>query len=339
MLTLFRNVLKRNDIEQLTTRLGFLQLASIHHSRSQPNYQTDTNTTTTDENLLPVERLRREALKIEAPASLRPRCRWSKEEDAKLFKLVEQYGKRWTMISQEFIDRSPSNVVNRYNLLTSHDTRGPWTKPELNKLRELGRGRTFEEVDDWDAIQQQLVRLRPMFMIKQTYKHSLDPRLKHGRWSEEETVRLEQLVEHYGEDKMELVAQLMGSRTKRQCLERWRWQMSDIRKGRFSEHENRLIADAVQRYGENFAVICKVTGINRTPRHVSQHYQNVLAPGVDRSPWTEQEEIKLYEVCVANDRNMKKTKEALKTNRSVRDLWNHFLSQERKIIKNQNKTK
>ncbi|KAI7906182.1 uncharacterized protein BX663DRAFT_411021, partial [Cokeromyces recurvatus] len=240
---------------------------------------------------------RMNALRIEQSENLRPRCRWSKDEDSKLLSLVSELGKRWTTISKEFVDRSPSNVANRYFLLTKCEERGPWSSEEIERLRELGRGRTYEEIDDWDEICKKLLRPRPYSLVKMTYKHSLDPRIKHGRWTEEESDRLERLVMRYGEDQMKLVAQLMGTRTKRQCLERWRWQMVNIKKGHFSEQEDKLILNAVKRYGENFAVICKVTGIQRTPRHVSQHYQNFLAPGLDRSPWTPEEEELVHKVC------------------------------------------
>ncbi|RCH78075.1 hypothetical protein CU098_006650, partial [Rhizopus stolonifer] len=156
------------------------------------------------------------------------------------------------------------------------------------------------------------------------YKYSLDPTIKHGRWTEEENKKLVELVMMYGEDRMDKVAEGMGTRSRRQCLERWRWQMPDVKKGHFSPEEDALILEAVKIYGTNFAVIQKVTGIPRKPRHISQHYQNKLDPSIDRSPWTPEEEAKLYQVCMENGRNMVKTKQMLDSKRSIRDMWNHF---------------
>ncbi|GAN01816.1 hypothetical protein MAM1_0012d01251 [Mucor ambiguus] len=266
-----------------TTRTVKEEKIDIHHQHEQQEIPAPPV-------LSPIEMLRERAWKVEQEASLRSRCNWTKEEDQKLLDLIATHGKRWTMLSGYFIDRSPSNVMNRYRLLMDASTRGPWTKEELKALEEAGQGKAFHEIQDWKAIQSQLPRQRPTFMIKQTYKHTVDPYIKHGKWSEEETEKLTSLIHRYGEKNMQQVSLMMGSRTARQCLERWRWQMTNEKKGRFSKEEGDRIVDAVAKYGENFAVVAKVTGISRTPRHISQHYHNVLAPDIDRSEWTLEEE-------------------------------------------------
>ncbi|KAK4518713.1 uncharacterized protein ATC70_008935 [Mucor velutinosus] len=282
----------------------------------------------------PIELLREKAWKIERQAALRSRCNWTKEEDQKLLDLIAAHGKRWTMLSSHFVDRSPSNVMNRYRLLMDSSTRGPWAKEELKALEKAGQGKAFHEIQDWKAIQSQLPRQRPTYMIKQTYKHSIDPNIKHGKWSEEEIEKLTSLIHRYGEKNMQQVALMMGSRTARQCLERWRWQMTNEKKGRFSKEEGDQILDAVSKYGENFAVVAKVTGISRTPRHISQHYHNVLAPDIDKSEWTLDEEEKVYKACMKHGRDMIKAKEDLGSKRSKRDMWNHFNRYERLYVKN-----
>jgi hypothetical protein len=315
----------RGDISTLCSRLSLLQLnlASFHTTVQLKDKELDVKSVKSNR-LLPVEVLRQNALKISNEASLRSRCPWTEEEDEKLMRLIKTMGKSWTAISNEFVNRSPSVVMNRYALLTDGYVRGPWQKEELEALKNAGKGRIFQDILDWHEIQSQLPRRRPIFMIRQTYKHTLDPRIKHGRWTKEESEKLKHCMAMYGDQGMERVAEFMGSRTPRQCLERWRWQMSDVKKGRFSAEEDALIKEAVKKYGENFAVICKVTGIQRTPRHLSQHYHTFLAPNLDKSPWTREEEEQLYKVCMKNNRNMLKTKEDLKSNRAIRDMWNHF---------------
>ncbi|CAO3621449.1 unnamed protein product [Mucor fragilis] len=264
-----------------------------HHQRLQRGenrYPRPPTRNTRTTRVLPIELLREKAWKVERQASLRSRCNWTKEEDQKLLDLIAAHGKRWTMLSGHFVDRSPSNVMNRYRLLMDASTRGPWTKEELKALEKAGQGKAFHEIQDWKAIQSQLPRQRPTYMIKQTYKHTIDPNIKHGKWSDEEIEKLTSLIHRYGEKNMQQVALMMGSRTARQCLERWRWQMTNEKKGRFSKEEGDQILDAVAKYGENFAVVAKVTGLSRTPRHISQHYHNVLAPDIDKSEWTLEEE-------------------------------------------------
>ncbi|OAD04636.1 Homeodomain-like DNA binding domain-containing transcription factor, partial [Mucor lusitanicus CBS 277.49] len=144
------------------------------------------------------------------------------------------------------------------------------------------------------------------------------------RWSKEETEKLQELIDRYGEDNMQQVASVMGSRTARQCLERWRWQLNNPKTGRFSKEEGERILEAVAKYGENFAVVAKVTGVTRTPRHISQHYHNVLAPDIDRSEWTLAEEEQVYKTCLKHGRDMLKVQQELGSKRSKRDMWNHF---------------
>lgn len=287
-------------------------------------------------NLSPSELLRKEALKIEVASSLRPRCLWLEEEDKKLLRLVEEHGKRWTFISKHFVDRPASTLMNRYSLLTDEKGRGPWTKEELDVLKDLAKGRSPDEIDNWEEIQKKLPIPRPMFLIKQKYIYSLNPATKFGRWTQEESEKLEKLISLYGENNLDRVAAAMGSRTRRQCLERWRWQMASIKKGRFSPEEDEKILEAVAKYGENFAVIAKVIGSDRTARHISQHYRNILAPNIDRSPWTPQEQREVYEVCTKHNGNMIETKKELDSKRAIRDMWNHYVT-ERKIHKHETK--
>ncbi|OBZ86390.1 Myb-like protein L [Choanephora cucurbitarum] len=276
-----------------------------------------------------IEELRRKAFEVQKSAAVRSRCPWTKEESEKLLRLVNVYGQRWTLISSKFVNRSPTAVLNRYTLLKDQLERGPWSKKELDKLRLLGRGRTFQEIDDWDTIQAGLPHHRPIFIIKQKYKNALDPQHKHGRWSEDETERLVDLIQRFGQNDMAMIADLLGTRNERQCFEKWNWQLSNAKKGRFTPEEDALIIEAIKKYGENFGVIQKITGIPRTPRHISQHYHNMLHPNVDRSPWTREEEEEVYRICRKNNRDMQKTKEDLASKRSVRDMWNHFYKIER----------
>ncbi|KAI9249593.1 hypothetical protein EDC94DRAFT_663928 [Helicostylum pulchrum] len=301
---------QQQDISFLCKRVALLNLTprlfyntAVEPIVKNPKLEIQENNEKFHANLSPLELLRKEALKIEVASSLRPRCLWLEEEDEKLLRLVNEHGKRWTFISKYFIDRPASTLMNRYSLLKDEKGRGPWTEEELKVLREVSKGKSPEEIDNWEEIQKALPIPRPMFLIKQKYIYSLNPATKFGRWSQEESEKLQHLITRYGEDNLDKVATLMGSRTRRQCLERWRWQMASIKKGRFSPDEDAKILKAVAQYGENFAVVAKVIGSDRTARHISQHYRNILAPNIDRSPWTLEEQRKLYERYVESFRN------------------------------------
>ncbi|KAI8983088.1 hypothetical protein BDB01DRAFT_712260, partial [Pilobolus umbonatus] len=241
---------------------------------------------------------KKRAIGIKLAASLRVRCAWPKEEDEKLLRLVEEHGPRWTFVSKLLVDRTPSSALNRYRLLQDQYRESFWSKEELTLLAKWGAGRTYDQIDNWEEVQKLLPTKENLYGIKQKYKKTLDPSVKHGRWSKEESDQLERLVQSFGEDNMDRVANMMGSRTKSQCLERWRWQMSETKKGHFSPEEDERILKAVKEYGENFGVVCQVANLDRTPRHVSQHYRNVLDPSIDRSSWSPEEEIEVYKACL-----------------------------------------
>ncbi|KAI9019257.1 hypothetical protein CLU79DRAFT_759397 [Phycomyces nitens] len=245
---------------------------------------------------------------------------WTDEEQTKLEQLYKIYGNRWTEISKHFSLRSPAHLKQRWATLEGENYLGPWTKEELANLKELvGDAKDV----DWEHVRNKLPIRRPVSIIKCTWQHSLDPRIKHGKWTKEESDKLRSLVEKHG-DNWEAIVEEFGTRTKRQCLERWKWQMSDIKRGHFSPEEDKLIMEAVKEHGDsNFLLIQKVTGIRRTPRHISQHYNSILSPKYDHSPWTEEEELDYYygyQKCgdMAEVRTIKNSK------RNSKDIWNHY---------------
>ncbi|KAG2217149.1 hypothetical protein INT45_011324 [Circinella minor] len=270
----------------------------------------------------------------------RTRRIWTDEESDRLINLVETMGPKWTQISRT-LDRPPSVVYNRYKHLTdTTEFHGPWTEVELNSLREATKGQTDVDRIDWNKVRLQLPRLRPISIIRLTYKHSVDPKIRHGRWSEKEVERLQWLVKLYGTDNWDAVADALGTRTKRQTLERWRWQQAGgLKKGRFTKEEDDAIIRAVEEHGVNFAKVKKAIGSERTARNISQHYRYALCPSTDRSPWSEEEENRMYDLCTKYKHDMNKVKAIMKGNRSPKDMWNHYykVQKQRRDIEKQGK--
>ncbi|KAL0074779.1 Homeodomain-like DNA binding domain-containing transcription factor [Phycomyces blakesleeanus] len=256
------------------------------------------------------------------PSSLgRFRRSWTEEEQLKLEKLIEIYGERWTEISKHFDMRSPAHIKQRCLTMKGSQFLGPWSKEELDLLRDLvGDAKDV----DWVKIRDQLPLRRPIPIIKQTWIYSLDPTIKHGKWSEEESAKLTQLVEKHGPNNWTAIGNEFKTRTKRQCLERWKWQMADIKKGQYSDEEDKLIMDAIKEHGNtNFLLIQKATGIKRTPRHISQHYNAILNPKFDRSPWTLEEELDFYHGYQKHG-DMVKVSKMMNSKRYPKDIWNHY---------------
>lgn len=63
--------------------------------------------------------------------------RWSKEEDARLKQLVEEYNEKWDIISEHFPDRSDVQCQQRWTKVVNPElVKGPWTKEvRLNYLQ------------------------------------------------------------------------------------------------------------------------------------------------------------------------------------------------------------
>lgn len=181
----------------------------------------------------------------------RTRREWTKEESDLLMRLANNRQMSWRTIASHFQNRSPSSCHTRYRLLISKredDYQGPWTPEEMHKLRELTEGKTTADEIDWEEVQIALPRRRRLVYIKLAWEHSVNPKLKFGRWSDDEIERLRKMVQLYGINNWDAVAEGVGTRTKRQCLERWRWQQAaDIHKGRYryreSEHEKDGVND------------------------------------------------------------------------------------------------
>ncbi|KAF7729418.1 Myblike DNAbinding domain-containing protein [Apophysomyces ossiformis] len=270
-----------------------------------------------------------EGLRLDKDQYIRNRRSWTPEEEKMLLELVEELGPRWSKISQFFDQRAPGSLHNHYMQMKDKQLyRGPWDKEELDMLKELVKD---PKTTDWFSVQQQLPRRRPINILKLTWKHSLDPKLNHGKWSEDELRSLKELVAIYGpDDNWVAIAASLGTRTPRQCLERWRWQENAGIKGRYTEAEDKAILWAVKKFGDsNFAAIKRAINSPRTPRHISQHYHYSLNPNTDRSPWTDEEREIVYQTCLECNRNMKLAKEKLNSRRNCKDMWNQFYKVDR----------
>ncbi|CAO3701438.1 unnamed protein product [Rhizopus stolonifer] len=274
-----------------------------------------------------LEALRINAKKIRTNYNLRTRCSWTPLEDERLKFLHRKFGDQWTVISKFFADCNSLTCRMRIRLLEDKKTYGKWEAHELERLFELGKGRPYEEIDDWEYIQRSLPHIRPIAIIKLKYKNR-DPTFSQGRWSPEEINLLQKLVTQQDYD-WESISKLIKTRSPLQCRERWHWQQRLSTKGRFTPTEDEEILKAVKTYGLNFGVICKVIGTDRTPRHVSQHYHHLLDPNIDRSAWSDEEMREVYEAFELNG-SMKKTKEFLSSKRAIRDMWNKYNGYKRK---------
>lgn len=260
---------------------------------------------------------------------------WTEEEDELLKSLFHSSGGRYSDIAKQLPGRGVSTVYNRCKYLSLNNQErlnyGPWEKDELEALRKLTDGLTDEAPIPWDEIQRRMPRPRPQSMIRQTWYHSINPQWNHGVWAAEETERLERLINKFGTNDWCMISDLHKTRSPRQCLEKYRYQMSPRQKGRFTNAEDNAILMAVEKHGDNdFKIIKEVLKSERTPRQISQHYRYALDPAYNRAPWTELELETLFSLTLEHGGNMIKIREIMGNKRHPKDMYNKFKLIERR---------
>lgn len=78
-------------------------------------------------------------------------------------------------------------------------------------------------------------------------------------WTEEEDGQLKRLVEAYGARKWTLIAAKLSSRSGKQCRERWHNHLDhDVKKGAWTEAEDRIMLSMQRHYGNNWVKIGKL---------------------------------------------------------------------------------
>ena len=129
---------------------------------------------------------------------------WTAEEDELLKTLVEKLGNRWSLMSQSFPGRTPSQLATR------------WSK-------------------------------------------TVNPQLVKGPFSHEEDLKIIEHVKKYGPQKWSLLTKEMPERSAKQCRERYINNLNPcITKHPWTEYEDALIANLVEKYGTKWALIARM---------------------------------------------------------------------------------
>ena len=82
--------------------------------------------------------------------------------------------------------------------------------------------------------------------------------MRKGEWTRQEDTKLSELVAKYGPKRWRNIAETIGSRTGKQCRQRWHNQLDpDIKRGGWTQEEDRTIIKAHRKFGPKWAVIAK----------------------------------------------------------------------------------
>eukprot|EP01039_Chlorochromonas_danica_P006001 gene6001-6610_t len=175
---------------------------------------------------------------------------WTKEEDQLLNDLVKQYGDdKWQTIASHLPGRTSVQCSDRFRhrpWSQDHIIAGPWTNQDNRALLlaaiaceipcNAGNENSTEEREEtsvsgdqvsrneWNGKWTTLAKLVPGkndVQVREKWCNQVDPSLCFAEYSEDEIVRLKELVDRLGEGKWAQIAQHLPGRTDKSVRRKW----------------------------------------------------------------------------------------------------------------------
>lgn len=200
----------------------------------------------------------------------------------------------WEVLSKVHVPtRSPMDCkIHWTQVMHPQINKKKFTKEEDQRLLALANE---HKGHNWQSIAVALGTGRTPAQCMQRYQRSLNTNIMRGKWTKQEDRELIEAVRVCGNKNWQQVAHCLKDRTGQQCLHRWQKTLSpDIRKGRWSPLEDMMLTLSVKAYGENLSWVKVQTQIpGRTDVQCRERWVNILNPGLNVGPWTEEEDEKL----------------------------------------------
>lgn len=120
--------------------------------------------------------------------------RWTRQDDRVLAQLAQRHDRQWTLVAEQ-MNRSPEDVMIRFDFKLSSHRHGAWKREEDARLIEFVE-QHGDAASGWSKIGDEINRSAAQCALR--WRVTLDPRLKWRPWSSDEDDRLCFLREERG---------------------------------------------------------------------------------------------------------------------------------------------
>ncbi|CAG8496435.1 3370_t:CDS:2 [Ambispora leptoticha] len=220
--------------------------------------------------------------------------KWTKEDEETLRRAVDNHGKDWEKISENYFDsgRSPASIYEKFckGLKGSNLTYIKWTPEEDQKLEE---GVAKLGVGNWQDIRKEFLPNRNGQQILGRWK--IISSTKRGNWTPEEDEALQEFVRKNG-CKWSLASKVF-KRPYLRIFERWdRYLAPGLKRGTWTEEELEILRNSIKKFGKDWDKI-KEALPHRSLYFIKQKYRNSpsVRPEFKKGTWGVDEELALVE--------------------------------------------
>lgn len=169
----------------------------------------------------------------------------------------------------------------------------PWSKAESQKLQQLVEKHGI--YGKWELIAKEHGSNRTASQCFSRYQSERNTSHSKKKWTEEDDMSLREAVALLGEGNWQQTASMLGNRTGNQCLQRWMKSINPaIRRGKWTEQEDETLRRAVKFYGVGNWNKIQQHLPGRTDMQVRERWTNILDPSLTFTPFTAEEEERLY---------------------------------------------